>query len=117
MISQRELSEISGVSKRMIEQYESGERDINHAQVMTVYKLSRALNVNIEKLLELVEDQKMKKKKLKQWVTKLLCSIIGIAVILLFSIDDFEIGIPFLLFIVSDLSVILGCYKILEKYA
>lgn len=52
-ISQMQLAEISGVSVRMIQKYETGEKDINKAQALTVYKLSEALGVKVEDLIEL----------------------------------------------------------------
>lgn len=50
-ISQRELSEISGVSLRLIQHYEQGFRDISKAQAITVCKLASALGVTVEQLL------------------------------------------------------------------
>jgi transcriptional regulator with XRE-family HTH domain len=52
-LSQTQLSELSGVSMRMISKYETGEKDINKAQSLTVYKLAEALDVSIENLLEI----------------------------------------------------------------
>ena len=52
-ISQSELSKISDVNVRMIQKYEIGEKDINKASALTVYKLSLALEVNVSDLLEL----------------------------------------------------------------
>jgi transcriptional regulator with XRE-family HTH domain len=51
-LTQKRLSEKSGVSRRMIEFYESKYKDINNAQAMTVYKLATALNCTVEDLLE-----------------------------------------------------------------
>ena len=51
-ISQAKLAEISGVSPRMIPKYETGEKDINKAQALTVFKLAEALGVKVEDLLE-----------------------------------------------------------------
>ena len=51
-MSQSKLSELSGVSGRMIPKYETGEKDINKAQAMTVYKLAQALGCTVEDLLE-----------------------------------------------------------------
>lgn len=50
-LSQRELAELSGVTKRMIECYEQGTRDINLASAAAVYKLATALGVPMESLL------------------------------------------------------------------
>lgn len=52
-LSQRLLAERSGVSVRMIEQYEQRKKDINRASSSTVYQLSRALNCRMEDLLEI----------------------------------------------------------------
>ena len=49
--TQKALAERSGVSVRMIEQYEQGKKDISHAGVETVYKLARALNCKVEDLI------------------------------------------------------------------
>lgn len=51
-ISQSKLAEISGVSLRMISKYETGDKDINKAQALTVYKLASALGVEVKDLLE-----------------------------------------------------------------
>lgn len=51
-LSQNKLATLSGVSNRMIQHYEQGVKDINKAQVGTVYKLAKALGVNIEDLIE-----------------------------------------------------------------
>ena len=51
--SQAKLAEISGVSGRMIPKYETGEKDINKAQALTVFKLAEVLGVKVEDLLEL----------------------------------------------------------------
>ena len=50
-LSQRLLAERSGVSRRMIEQYEQGKKDLSHASAETVYKLSRALGCDMEQLM------------------------------------------------------------------
>ncbi len=52
-MSQRLLSERSGVSVRMIEQYEQNKKDINRASSVTVFRLSRALDCRMEDLLEI----------------------------------------------------------------
>ena len=51
--SQSKLSELSGVSVRMIQHYEQGVKNINLAQTITVLKLAHALQCNIEELLNL----------------------------------------------------------------
>lgn len=55
-LSRKKLGEISGVSFRLIEQYEQRYRTINGASVVTVYALAKALNVPIENLIEPEEE-------------------------------------------------------------
>ncbi len=50
-LSQRELSEQSGVPLRQIQLFEQRERDIRKTQAITVLKLSKALGCPMEKLL------------------------------------------------------------------
>lgn len=50
-LSQSQLAELSGVSLRMIQKYETGDRDINNASAITVHKLAQTLKVNVEDLL------------------------------------------------------------------
>ena len=50
-LSQSKLAELSGVSLRMIQKYETGDRDINNASAVTVYKLAQTLKVNVEDLI------------------------------------------------------------------
>lgn len=51
-LSQSKLAEISGVNLRMIQYYEQGAKDINKAEVLTVYRLAQALNCTVEDLIE-----------------------------------------------------------------
>lgn len=51
-ITQKTLSERSGVNIRMIQHYEQGVKDINKANGETLYKLSQALGVKMEELLD-----------------------------------------------------------------
>lgn len=51
--SQKELSEISGVPLRTIQQYEQGQKNINSAKAETVLKLAKALECSAEDLLEI----------------------------------------------------------------
>lgn len=53
--SQRELSELSGVPVRTIQQYEQRQKNINKAQVEYLVKLSNTLCCEVECLLEKVE--------------------------------------------------------------
>ena len=52
-ISQKKLGELSGVSFRMIQNYEQDVRDINKAQAITVFKLAKALGCRMEDLIQL----------------------------------------------------------------
>ena len=51
-LSQNKLATLSGVSNRMIQHYEQGVKDINKAQVGTVYKLAKVLKVTMEDIIE-----------------------------------------------------------------
>ena len=53
-LSQRELSEQSGVPLRTIQQYEQKQKNINAAKAETVVKLAKALNCTVEALMEAV---------------------------------------------------------------
>ena len=52
-LTQKELSERSGVNIRTIQDYEQERKFINKAQGLSLYHLANALNVTIEELLEL----------------------------------------------------------------
>ena len=52
-MSQAQLSNASGVSLRSIQCYEQGVKDINRAEGLSLYKLSKALGCRMEQLLEL----------------------------------------------------------------
>ena len=51
-LSQKELAELSCRNVRMIQHYEQGTKNINNAAVITALALAKALNVNIENILE-----------------------------------------------------------------
>lgn len=51
-ISTEDIAYFAGVSRRTIEAYESGARDIKKASYETLSKISRVLGVPIEKLVE-----------------------------------------------------------------
>lgn len=55
--SQSELAKKSNVNMRMIQYYEQGSKDINKAQAITLYKLSKALGCHIEDLLNLENEE------------------------------------------------------------
>lgn len=50
-LTQKMLATRSGVSQRMIEQYEQGRKDLKHASAETVIHLARALNCSVEELI------------------------------------------------------------------
>lgn len=52
-ISQSTLAKLSGTSLRSIQMYEQKNKDINKANVETLYKISKILGCNIEDLLEM----------------------------------------------------------------
>lgn len=52
-MTQAELAEKSGLGIRSIRAYEQGQRDINEAAVISVYRLSKTLNCSVEDLLEI----------------------------------------------------------------
>lgn len=54
-LTQNQLSERSGVNVRMIQHYEQGQKDINRAEAITVYKLASALNASMEDLINTTE--------------------------------------------------------------
>lgn len=51
-LSQSKLAAASEVSVRMIQKYELGEKDINGAAGITLYRIAQALHCQIEDLLE-----------------------------------------------------------------
>ena len=51
-LSQKELSERSGVTLRIIQQYEQRAKDINKATASNLFALARALGCKAEDLLE-----------------------------------------------------------------
>lgn len=51
-LSQKELSEKSGVTLRMIQQYEQRAKDINKASACNLFALARTLGCKAEELLE-----------------------------------------------------------------
>ena len=55
-MSQKQLSERSGVNVRMIQHYEQGVKDINKAQAITVYRLAQALSCQVENLIEIKKE-------------------------------------------------------------
>ena len=54
-MSQAQLAMRSGVSKRVIQHYEQGFRDINNAKVITVVKLAQALDCGVRDIMNPIE--------------------------------------------------------------
>lgn len=54
--TQKQLAELTGINIRAIQQYEHGERDINKAAALTVYRLALALHCDISEILEIPDD-------------------------------------------------------------
>lgn len=51
-MTQAELAAKAGINLRTLQDYEQSQKPINTAAAMTVYKLAKALNVNIEEIFE-----------------------------------------------------------------
>lgn len=51
-ISTDDIANLTGISRRTIEAYESGARDIKKASYESLSKISKVLHVPIEKLVE-----------------------------------------------------------------
>ena len=51
-MAQSKLAKEAKVSLRMIQHYEQGVKNINNAKVTTVVRLAKALNCNVEDILE-----------------------------------------------------------------
>ena len=56
-LSQSQLSQISGVSIRTLQHYEQGTKDINKVAGITLYKLAKALECNVEDLLNIEREE------------------------------------------------------------
>lgn len=52
-LSQRQLADKSETSFRTLQDYEQGNKDINKAQVIILYKIAKTLQCSIEDLMEL----------------------------------------------------------------
>ena len=52
-LSQRELADSAGISVRQIQLFEQRQRNINHTQAISLWKLSRILGCKSEDLLEI----------------------------------------------------------------
>ena len=51
-LTQQQLADATGIKKRLIQTYEQGERNIDHAQIDTLCALCDALNCQITDILE-----------------------------------------------------------------
>ena len=51
-MTQAELAKLTGISVRVIQNYEQGTRPLNGARAITVYQIAKALNCTVEDLLE-----------------------------------------------------------------
>lgn len=55
-LSQSELARKSGINLRTLQDYEQKHKNINNAKAITVHKLSKILNCNIEDILDLENE-------------------------------------------------------------
>lgn len=51
-LSQRQLSEQTGVNLRTLQDYEQGRKPISQAAAVTVYQIAKALGVTVEDLIK-----------------------------------------------------------------
>lgn len=65
-MSQKELADKSGVKVRVIQHYEQGSRDLNHARLDTIMRIALALDcavidiIDDPEFLELIENVRIK---------------------------------------------------------
>lgn len=50
-LSQRQLSELSGVNYSVLQHYEQGYKDINGAKLRTLLKICKVLNCSLQEIL------------------------------------------------------------------
>ena len=50
-LTKKQLSDLTGISMRTIDDYETGKRDINGARLSTLLKLCKALSCRLEDIL------------------------------------------------------------------
>ena len=55
-LSQSQLAEKSGVNVRVLQHYEQGSKNFDHARIDTILKICIALNCNLE---DVIEDEKI----------------------------------------------------------
>lgn len=51
-LSQSQLAEKSSINVRLIQDYEQGHKNINHAKAITICRLAKALDCTAEDLIE-----------------------------------------------------------------
>ena len=51
-LSQSGLSKLTGISVRVLQNYEQGTRPLNNAKAITVYQIATALGCRVEDLIE-----------------------------------------------------------------
>ena len=66
-LTQREIAELSGVSFRMIKDYEQGQRDINGAKLLTLLKLCLALRCRLEDIVDDTETLELLSRYYRFW--------------------------------------------------
>lgn len=70
-LSQSQLSELSGVNVRTLQDYEQGRKDINKVAGITLYNLAKALECNIEDLLNIEREDPVKVDELLELTSEL----------------------------------------------
>lgn len=69
-LSQKDLAILSGVNLRMIQNYEQGVKDLEKANVTTIYKLTKALDCSIYTLLGWKElEEQIKEEGFEEYVS------------------------------------------------
>ena len=61
-LSQKQLAELSGINLRVIQHYEQGSRNLNHARIDTIMRLAIALDCKIMDLIDNAEFLELIKK-------------------------------------------------------
>lgn len=56
-LTQDQLAEKAQVSVRSIRAYEQGSKEVNNAKAVTVYRLAKALECEVDELLELEDEE------------------------------------------------------------
>lgn len=61
-LSQKQLAELSGINLRVIQHYEQGSHNLNHARIDTIMRLAIALDCKIMDLIDNTEFLELIKK-------------------------------------------------------